>query len=103
MPSVYGLILKKQKESPCVSIARNLRALAKCSRQNVRDHPAMDIREAKIPATIAVGKLFMVDAHQVKDGGVQIMDMNLIFHGMPAKFVRCCAPRQPTSASAARQ
>lgn len=37
---------------------------------------AGDVSEAEIAAGIAIGQLGMIDAHEMEDGGVIIMDMN---------------------------
>ncbi len=50
------------------------------------DIPA-DIGQAVVAAAVAVGQLFVVDAHQVQDGGVEIVDVDFVFHGVPAEFV----------------
>src|SRR5262245_30601118 len=47
------------------------------------DHPAVDIGEPVVAAAVAVGKLLVVDTHQVQDGGVQIVDVDLVLDCVP--------------------
>jgi hypothetical protein len=39
-------------------------------------HIAMHIREAEVAAGPAVGELFVVEAEQVQDGGVEVVHMH---------------------------
>lgn len=48
---------------------------------------AMDIGEAEVAAAVAEGELLVVETHQVENGGVQIMDMDLLVNGGEAEFV----------------
>ena len=57
------------------------------SRQDILHDMSVDIGEAKIPAGVSVGQIFVIQSHEVKNGGVEIMDMDLIFHGREAKLV----------------
>src|SRR3712207_7667875 len=36
-------------------------------------HPAMHVRQAVVPAAVAVRQLLVVDAHLVQDGGVEVV------------------------------
>src|SRR5581483_8794248 len=62
----------------------------------------MDVCKAKIPPAVPVGKLFVIDAHQMKYRGMQIMNVDLVLHRMPAKFIRG-AIRHPSLDPTARQ
>ena len=48
---------------------------------------AMDISEAEVAALAAEGEAFMVDAELVKNGGVEIVDVNLVLNGVKAELV----------------
>ena len=49
------------------------------------NHPAVDIRQAEVAALMTEGQFLVVDAHQVQDGGIQIMHVN----GVLGDVVRC--------------
>lgn len=55
--------------------------------QNPPDHLPVDIGKAEVPAAEAVGELLMIEAQQVKDGGVQIVNGQDVLHGAVAVFV----------------
>jgi len=44
------------------------------------DNIAMNVRQAKIPALIAIGELFMIQTQTMQNSRVLIMDMNRIGH-----------------------
>ena len=46
-----------------------------------------DIGEAEIAPAVAVGEPGMVDAHQVKDGRVQVVNMDRLVHSFEAEIV----------------
>src|SRR5579883_711862 len=46
------------------------------SGQDVADDGALYVRQAEIPAAVAVGQPLVVDAEQVQDGGVQVVDVD---------------------------
>ena len=48
---------------------------------------AMDIGEAEVAALAAEGEPFVVDAELVKNGGVEIVDVNLVLNGVIAELV----------------
>ena len=48
-----------------------------------------DVRESIVAATMAVGKLLMVQAHQVQDRSVQVVDMNFVLHGAKSEVIGC--------------
>ena len=48
---------------------------------------AMDIGEAEVAALAAEGEPFVVDAELVKNGGVEIVDVNFILGGVIAKVI----------------
>ena len=39
-------------------------------------HPAMHIGEAEVAALVTVGELFVVEAHEAEDGGVEVVDVH---------------------------
>lgn len=50
-------------------------------------HLAVHVGEAKIAATVVVGETLVIDAHQVEEGGVEIVDVHAVLHGCPAELV----------------
>src|SRR5690349_18262446 len=51
------------------------------------NHLSRDIREPEITALEAVRKPQMVEAEQMQDGGVQIIDVDRIAHHVPADLI----------------
>jgi len=49
----------------------------------------MDIGKAVITARITVGKFLMIKAHEVKNGGMKVVNMNSIFNCEKPKFIGC--------------
>ena len=47
----------------------------------------MDISEPIIAARVTISELFVVDAKQVQDGGVNVMDMHFIHGCLESKFI----------------
>ena len=45
------------------------------------DDVTRDIGQAVVTAGVAVGELFMIQPHQVEDGGVEVVDVNAILDG----------------------
>jgi hypothetical protein len=58
------------------------------------------IRQAKIPPGVAVRQLLVVEAEDVEDGGVQVVDVDFVFGGVVAVVVGWCrGPLVPLPAS----
>ena len=47
----------------------------------------MDVGETEITAGVAVGELFVVEAEEVKNGGVEVVDVNDFFDGSEAEII----------------
>ena len=47
----------------------------------------MDVGEAEVAAGVAVGELFVVEAEEVEDGGVEVVDVDLVVDGAEAEIV----------------
>ena len=47
----------------------------------------MHVGEAEVAALEAVGELGVVEAEQVQDGGVEVVDVDLVLDGVEAEFV----------------
>src|SRR5207245_1506446 len=56
-------------------------------RQNWFDDAPEDIRQSVIPPTVAVGQPLVIQAHQVQNRGVQVVDMDFVLDGVPAVIV----------------
>ena len=48
---------------------------------------AMDISEAAVDAVLADGEAFVVDAHEVENGGVEVVAVSRALEGLVAPFV----------------
>src|SRR5688500_1979912 len=55
--------------------------------QNLLDHPAIDVGQPEVAAGVAEGQPLVVEAQQVQDRGVQIVDVYLVLHGSEAEVV----------------
>src|SRR5262249_7088770 len=51
------------------------------------DYISVDVGEPIVPAAEAVGQLFGVDAQQMQNGGVQVVDVDLLLGRVPAELV----------------
>jgi|GEM_PF-1143035 hypothetical protein len=49
----------------------------------------MDIGKVVITARITKGKLLMIKAHELKNGGMKVVNMNSIFDSGKPKFIGC--------------
>ena len=58
-----------------------------CSGDQVVDDAAVDVGQAEVAAGVAVGELRVVEAEQVQDGGVQVVDVDRVLDGLEAEFV----------------
>src|SRR3954447_5172148 len=58
------------------------------SRENLADHVASLPREPLVQSVVKVGKLSVIEPHQVQDGRVQIGYMHRLLHRFESKFVR---------------
>lgn len=57
------------------------------SGQDVFDNVSIDIRQAVVATLMEVGQSRVIHAHQVEDGGVEVVDMDAIGDGGEAEFV----------------
>ena len=57
------------------------------SRHHLLDHLAVDVGQAEVAAGVAVGELLVVEAEQVQDRGVQVVDVDLVLDGGEAELV----------------
>jgi len=58
-----------------------------CSRQQALDHLAVEVGEAEIAALEAVGQLGVVEAQEVHERRVQVVDVNLVLDHTEAQVV----------------
>src|SRR5690606_15788691 len=75
-PSIVNYQLSVNYQSP--------RTLAKSGYDlgnDIVDHAAGDVGQAEISAAVAVGEPLVVDAQQVQNRRVQVVDVNFILHG----------------------
>src|SRR4030095_16856630 len=84
IPSVEGLFSGRGASplNPAQSAFSN-RLLS----QDLSHHFPVDVGEAVIAAAISVSELFVIEAHEMEDGRVQVVDVALVLHGLPAEVV----------------
>ena len=58
------------------------------SGQQVLHNVSMDVGEAKIASGVSKGKSGMVEAEEVQNGGLHVVDVNLVLHHVKAEVVR---------------
>ena len=63
------------------------------SREQILDYPAFDVRQTHVASGMEVRQERMVEAQEVQDGGMQVMDVDLVFYGRVAEIVG--RPRAP--------
>src|SRR5438445_9165744 len=63
-------------------------ARAPRSGQELAAHAAGDIGEAELAALELVGETRVIDAHQVEDGGMQVVDIDRVLSHVVAQVVR---------------
>src|SRR4051794_39836462 len=56
-------------------------------RQNLLHHFPMHIRQPEISAGVAICELLVIEAEQVKDRRVEVVDVDLLLFGPEAEFV----------------
>src|SRR5438128_2206623 len=56
-------------------------------RKNLPHHAPADVRKPEVPARIPVGESLVVEAEEVEDGGVQVVDVDDVLDGAEAEFV----------------
>ena len=57
------------------------------SGEDLAGDAAADVGEPKVAAAVAVGQPFVIQAHEVQDRGVQVVNMHAIFDRLHAQFV----------------
>src|SRR6478735_893238 len=50
-------------------------------------HPAVHVRQPEIAAGVAVGEFFVVEAEEVEDRGVEVVDVDPVVDGGEAELV----------------
>src|SRR6266496_2587659 len=69
------------------SAIRNPQSGALPSRDHFLDHLAVNVGQTEIAAVVAVGELFVIETEQVENGGVEIVNVDFVFHGAIAEFI----------------
>ena len=60
----------------------------------------MHVGQAEVAAGVAVGELLVVEAQQVQDRGVQVVDVDLVLDGLEAELVGRAVDVPPLHAAA---
>ena len=50
-------------------------------------HSPMHVRQTVVPAAVAVGQFLVIQAHQMQNRRVQVVDVDLVLDGCPAELV----------------
>src|SRR6185295_17880131 len=58
------------------------------SRQHLRHDFARHVGQAEVAALITVGEMFVIEAEEMKNRRVEIVDVDRLFRDAPADFVR---------------
>ena len=48
---------------------------------------SVNVGQPEIPAGVAIGKFFVIEAEQVQQGRVQVVDVDLVLDGLETKLV----------------
>src|SRR5258708_2888531 len=56
-------------------------------RQNLLHHPPINIRQPVIPPRVAEREPLVVEAEEVEDGGVEVVDVDLVLYRAEAEVV----------------
>src|SRR6266699_6494949 len=56
-------------------------------RNQIPNHLAMYVRQPEIAASVAVGELLVVEAHELQNCGVQVVNVNFVLDGLEAELV----------------
>ena len=53
------------------------------------DDFSVDIRQAEIPACVSIGQFLVVETEKVENGGLQVVDVDPVFHCPEAEVIGC--------------
>src|SRR5207253_1390871 len=56
-------------------------------RQDVLHYPPMDVRQPEVASGVAEGQALVVEAEEVQDGGLQVMDVDRVIDDVEAEVV----------------
>lgn len=59
------------------------------SGEDAFDDFPVDVGEAEVATTVSVGEFFVIEAHEVEHGGVEVVDVDFVFNGGKAEVVGC--------------
>src|ERR1051325_11084125 len=72
------------------------------SRQNSFDDIAADVGEAFVTPVVQISELGVIQAHEVKNGGVNIVHVRSALHSFQADFVRAAVNRAALDPAASK-
>src|SRR5262249_30076713 len=70
------------------------------SGEELLHHGSMDVSEPEVAARVTVGEGFVVEAEEVEDRGVQVVDVDGVLDGLEAEFVGGAMDMAPLDAAA---
>jgi hypothetical protein len=56
-------------------------------RQNVFDHMPVHVGQSEVPSLKLVGQVFVIDPEQMHQGGLKIVDVNLVLDGVHTEII----------------
>ena len=74
--------------TPVLRIAKRVNFTGFRLDENPLDNFARYVSEAEVAALAAEGEPFVVDAHEVEDGGMEVVDVDLVLDGCETEFIR---------------
>jgi len=55
--------------------------------ENLFDDVSVHVGETEVPSCVAVSELFVVESHDVQDGGMEVVDVDQVFHNVVTDVV----------------
>ena len=71
--------------------------------EDILYHVAVDVGEAEVAALEAEGEFLVIEAEEVEDGGLEIVDVDFIFHNGEAEFVGLAVAEAAFDAAAGKE
>ena len=81
-----------QEDAPPAPLANKQAGQDESSGQHLLDDVARDVRQPEIAAHVAVGQPRVIEAEAVQHGGLQIVDVDLVFDDVACPARRSCRP-----------
>ena len=86
-PGFGGSLVPGIGDHPARHSARSWLMVRSRSRHDLLDHLAVEVGQAVVAAGVAEGELLVVEAQQMQDRRVDVVDVHLVLDGLEAQFV----------------